>query len=304
MTVYITRCPACQQAFKINENQLQAKNGQVRCGFCQNVFNARELLYKSIDLEGGLNRIEREAEVERQGIANMKSLADQLKGFDSVDDNQGLVSVRSEIRNGPERLDIINGGSNVSVISHPASSAVPSESETDEVEDEDSYEEETKKRSSKTWLWLIVALIAIVAIVLKVLAANQNACEKITCEPRHAVTPLDAPLKPESTSASDKADVAAVSIVSHSLQQVTGNQYAISVDLKNSSEANQAYPILTVVLKGEKEDIITRRRINPSEYLTDSNQTLAPQSQQTVSIAFDMTDADPATLSVEIEPVL
>lgn len=319
MTVYITRCPACQQAFKINENQLQAKNGQVRCGFCQNVFNAREHLYKSIDLEGGLNRIEREAEVERQGIANMKSLADQLKGFDSVDDNQGLVSVRSEIRNGPERLDIINGDPNVSVISHPASSAAPSESETDEVEDEDSYEEETKKRSSKTWLWLIVALIAIVAIVLKVLAANQNAvlqkipqaaplfgvlCEKITCEPRHSVTPLDAPVKPESTSASDKADVAAVSIVSHSLQQVTGNQYAISVDLKNSSEANQAYPILTVVLKGEKEDIITRRRINPSEYLTDSNQTLAPQSQQTVSIAFDMTDADPATLSVEIEPVL
>ena len=55
MTVYITRCPACQQAFKITENILQAKNGQVRCGFCQNVFNAREHLYKSSDLEGSLN---------------------------------------------------------------------------------------------------------------------------------------------------------------------------------------------------------------------------------------------------------
>lgn len=81
MTVYITRCPACQQAFKITENILQAKNGQVRCGFCQNVFNAREHLYKSIDLEGSLNRIEREAEVERQGIANMKSLGRPTQGL-------------------------------------------------------------------------------------------------------------------------------------------------------------------------------------------------------------------------------
>ena len=330
MTVYITRCPACQQAFKITENVLQAKSGKVRCGFCQNVFNAHEHLYKSIDLEGSLNRIEREAEVERQGIASMKSLADQLKGFDSVDDNQGLVGIRSEVRNGPERLDIINGGSNIKVISHPAPSAATSENNSDSADyetDDEEQEENEKKSSSKTWLWVIVALVAVIGIAVKLLASNQNAvlnkipqaeplfnllCENITCEPRRTLTPLDAPVKNEATESQTAADQGAaaatdsapVSILSHQLKQVEGNRYAISVELKNNTESAQPFPILTVVLKGEKEDIITRRRINPSEYLTDVNQTIAPQASQTVSIAFDMTDGDPATLAVEIERIL
>ena len=330
MTVYITRCPACQQAFKITENVLQAKSGKVRCGFCQNVFNAREHLYKSIDLEGSLNRIEREAEVERQGIASMKSLADQLKGFDSVDDNQGLVGIRSEVRNGPERLDIINGGSNIKVISHPAPSAATSETNSDSADyetDDEEPEENEKKSSSKTWLWVIIALVAVIGITVKLLASNQNAvlnkipqaeplfnflCENITCEPRRTLTPLDAPVKNEATESQPSADQGAastaesapVSILSHQLKQVEGDRYAISVELKNNTDSAQTYPILTVVLKGEKEDIITRRRINPSEYLTDVNQTIAPQASQTVSIAFDMTDGDPATLAVEIERIL
>ena len=95
-----------------------------------------------------------------------------------------------------------------------------------------------------------------------------------------------------------------VAIVSHTLQQVEGNRYAISVVLENNSDTNQPYPVLTVVLKGEKEDIITRRRVSPSEYLTDAAQTIAARTQQTVSIAFDMNDGDAATLTVEIEPIL
>lgn len=323
MTVYITRCPACQQAFKITENILQAKNGQVRCGFCQNVFNAREHLYKSIDLEGSLNRIEREAEVERQGIANMKSLADQLKGFDSVDDNQGLVGVRTEPRNGPERLDIINGPS-IKVISHPAPNQNLNVDESDEEDDDlEIQEESVKPRSSKTWLWTAIALVAIIAIALKVLASNQNAvlekipqaqplfgllCDKIACEPRRTVTPLDAPIKSETTEATPTNSATStvkqpVAVLSHKLQQIEGNRYAISVELKNNTDIAQTYPILTVVLKGEKEDIITRRRIAPQEYLSDAKQSIAAQATETVTLAFDMTDGDPATLSVEIDSI-
>lgn len=323
MTVYITRCPACQQAFKITENILQAKNGQVRCGFCQNVFNAREHLYKSIDLEGSLNRIEREAEVERKGIANMKSLADQLKGFDSVDDNQGLVGVRTEPRNGPERLDIINGPS-IKVISHPAPNQNLNVDESDEEDDDlEIQEESVKPRSSKTWLWTTIALVAIIAIALKVLASNQNAvlekipqaqplfgllCDKIACEPRRTVTPLDAPIKSEATEATPTNSATStvkqpVAVLSHKLQQIEGNRYAISVELKNNTDIAQTYPILTVVLKGEKEDIITRRRIAPQEYLSNAKQSIAAQATETVTLAFDMTDGDPATLSVEIDSI-
>lgn len=320
MTVYITRCPACQQAFKITENVLQAKNGQVRCGFCQNVFNAREHLYRSIDLEGGLKRVEHEAEIERQGVASMKSLADQLKGFDAVDDNQGLVGIRVEPKNGPEKLDIINGGSNIEVITHPAHPVSETSEETEEPEEE-LEEEIEEKKFSKSWLWFIVAVAAVVGIGVKVLAANQNAvlakfpqaeplynaiCGSITCEPRQTVAPLDAPVKDEAAAKNNAAETASapVSLLSHKLQQVEGNKYAITVELKNNTNAAQSYPILTVVMKGEKEDIITRRRLEPKEYLGAEGQTIAPQATVSASIAFDMTDGDPATLAVEIDPII
>ncbi len=40
----LTRCPSCDTTFRITPEQLKAKQGRVRCGKCQNVFNAIESL--------------------------------------------------------------------------------------------------------------------------------------------------------------------------------------------------------------------------------------------------------------------
>src|SRR5690606_26643073 len=40
----ITRCPACGTAFRIYQEQLDARQGQVRCGHCAVVFSAHEHL--------------------------------------------------------------------------------------------------------------------------------------------------------------------------------------------------------------------------------------------------------------------
>jgi predicted Zn finger-like uncharacterized protein len=39
---YTTQCPNCQTRFKVNDAQLAAANGLVRCGRCSHVFNATE----------------------------------------------------------------------------------------------------------------------------------------------------------------------------------------------------------------------------------------------------------------------
>lgn len=39
---YTTQCPGCQTRFKVNDKQLSAANGLVRCGRCSHVFNATE----------------------------------------------------------------------------------------------------------------------------------------------------------------------------------------------------------------------------------------------------------------------
>ena len=35
-----TRCPACNTVFRVTSEQLRAKAGKVRCGYCQSIFNA------------------------------------------------------------------------------------------------------------------------------------------------------------------------------------------------------------------------------------------------------------------------
>lgn len=41
---YITQCTHCQSRYRLTDKHLEAYNGQVRCGSCQQVFNARENL--------------------------------------------------------------------------------------------------------------------------------------------------------------------------------------------------------------------------------------------------------------------
>jgi predicted Zn finger-like uncharacterized protein len=40
----LTRCPHCQTAFRVTPEQIKMRHGQVRCGTCQQVFNALDSL--------------------------------------------------------------------------------------------------------------------------------------------------------------------------------------------------------------------------------------------------------------------
>lgn len=42
--MFLTRCPACATTFRLTGEQLQARDGKVRCGTCRQVFNAQEHL--------------------------------------------------------------------------------------------------------------------------------------------------------------------------------------------------------------------------------------------------------------------
>ena len=44
MNLYNAKCPNCQHAFKINDEQLAVKNGYVRCSYCKTIFSAADQL--------------------------------------------------------------------------------------------------------------------------------------------------------------------------------------------------------------------------------------------------------------------
>jgi predicted Zn finger-like uncharacterized protein len=55
----LTRCPSCATHFRVTPEQLKARSGRVRCGECQNVFNALDSLIEEPrrgDITGGGGR--------------------------------------------------------------------------------------------------------------------------------------------------------------------------------------------------------------------------------------------------------
>ncbi len=305
MAVYITRCPSCQQAYRLNDTQLSAKDGLVRCGFCQNVFNAKEHLYRSKDVptETAVIRAEREAEMERKGVASMAALSAQLQGFDAVDeeDNSGLVGIRTEPRLGPVRQDVINGSNNsIEIIQHEPQ-RVNVAVEDDEEEDEE--ELPTKKSTSKRGLWIVIALIAALLIALQLSLSFRGAiieklpqseamfntlCQYFVCQP---IT---------NTSATPAEEPKNIVLASQSLQRVGGDEYVIVANLHNEKTVEEAFPEMTVVLKGEKGDILTRRILKPSDYLNDATQKLKPNETRQVAFTFKISEGVPNELSIEL----
>lgn len=49
-----TRCPGCETVFRITPEQLRARQGKVRCGQCQTVFNALETLIEEVPIIPGV----------------------------------------------------------------------------------------------------------------------------------------------------------------------------------------------------------------------------------------------------------
>lgn len=310
MMQYITRCPACQQAFRLTEAQLTFKDGLVRCGFCQNVFNAKEDLYRSLENSSDeSSQSEYPKEIEQKGIAEMVALAGQLKGFDAVDDDSvssksGLVGIRTEPRMGPVRQDIINGStSSIEVIHHEPKRIT---SKTQELESELEQEESLtpSARSSKRWIWSLAALVAFLAICIQVAAMFRNdIVEKLPqaqplFEQLCAVMVCQSPEKNKNSA--DLDQTTGVKLASQSLQKVGGNEYIVVANLTNESETEKGFPVMTVTLKGEKGDVVSRRQLSPNEYLHDASQKLLPKQTRQVAFTFKVSDGEPRQLVIQL----
>lgn len=74
-----TRCPTCSTAFRVVRDQLRVSEGWVRCGQCQEVFNALETLF---DLESGLPppQLEQQPEPPAQARASLHDTQGALPG--------------------------------------------------------------------------------------------------------------------------------------------------------------------------------------------------------------------------------
>ncbi|MBO7173182.1 MAG: DUF3426 domain-containing protein [Burkholderiaceae bacterium] len=310
MTTFITRCPTCSQAFKLDESVLNAKEGQVRCGFCNSVFNAKEHLYRSkTTAPVSVAVMERQAEAERQGIASMKALASQLQGFDAVDDSANLTRVSSTPTTAPARQEVINAplAQESAASVEPSFNTLPSVPATtepvnaEEPEEDMDDEEDDEPKRSRTWLWFLIALIAAAGIAAQLLAMYRPMVLEKAPQMEKVYAPLCQYLKCADAEKAQAPKTPIFSVVSQKLEKLDDKRWAVRATVKNATDIAQKYPALLVQLKSAKEDILTRRQVLPENYLEDKAATVAPQAQADIGFAFELQEGEPATLSIEID---
>jgi len=82
-----TQCPHCRTVFRISQEQLAAADGQVRCGHCREVFDARRRLQKELPL--GPSRAAAESDSAPQAHLSLDGRSEPVSGVLMSDLNEG-----------------------------------------------------------------------------------------------------------------------------------------------------------------------------------------------------------------------
>jgi predicted Zn finger-like uncharacterized protein len=231
MNLY-TRCPGCQTVFRVTTRELQASNGRVRCGQCQDVFDA----FASLTAQ------EPEEENAPQVAARPLQTPSVSKALVPVAPQRAAAA--PEAASQPPRLPRPD----------PAASLYE-------------WEFRMPPQGSRTWLWVMLSTALMVAAAVQAAAAFRDeilvalpaarplydsACERIGCRiglPRPA----------------DRLHVEASDL--QLLGNVRPNQIELTVLLRNRAPVAVEYPAFELTLTSAQDEVLARRIFLPAEYL-------------------------------------
>ena len=267
----ITRCPSCGTLFRVTPEQLQARQGQVRCGHCMTVFDGQQALTALPESAvnagtGDLAGFELEAVAEpAKGVT-----APQLPIARAAE----AVNELTDYGPAPEQLSL----------------------------DDQLYPGE--QRRGARWWAVGAALLAFalggqaVYLYRADLAAQYPGlkpylvqfCDLLRC----TVSP---PQRPKQI-AIEASDLQAMDTARPGIIQLTAT-------LRNHAGHDLGYPALDLVLTNTKEHTLARRLFTPREYLERGRDVMAgipANAEITVRLDLDTGDLNPAGFRLDLLP--
>lgn len=303
----ITECPACFTQFEVNDEQLQAYAGKVRCGECNHVFDARSALLAATEPDqpaaatvveaspadaepiatetlasDSLATRAAEAETSETGIADQSHAEFQPAPIATLDSpTQVLESATAAELDQPE-------------ITEPAPTVawnIGHETENDAAIPAflrnipfDQDRQPLPEKATLPWVYPLMSGLLLVAILLQLvyftrtsLAANypsskpwlQAACKALHCE---VALP---------------SDITQLTIDDADIQEHREREGVLvfSSVLINHGAVAQAYPMIELTLTNMADEPVLRKTLKPAEYLPASATAasgLAAQQEQAV----------------------
>lgn len=288
----ITACPACQTQFEVNDEQLQAYAGKVRCGECNHVFDARLSLGEAESAESIVNPIPKGVEPDAPAVT-----ADLTVTLDNTTEEleSGLEPADAE----SEEIEFHEKSSGKAEQTPPLSWDIRPEPVHDTAIPEFlrnvSWEDDRPTLPEKTsvrWVFPLLSSLLFVVILLQLvyftrtsLAANYPQTRPLllsACKVAHCAVALP-------------NDITQLTIDDADIQEHREREGVLvfSSVLINHSAVAQAYPKIELTLTNMADEPVLRKILRPQEYLPAfSNATagLAAQQEQPVRTSLGVED--------------
>jgi predicted Zn finger-like uncharacterized protein len=307
----LTRCPRCETTFRVTPEQLKARQGKVRCGECQEVFNALDTLIEApvplaMPAESAAPIVQESAPIDAAIMAAPAeeaapefaeiTTADETPAGPSYEDDVSAApgaTIEAEVADEPPAVAAPQA--EPETVSTPPRAPEPAPEPKPEPESAPEPEPTPEPALAeppprRTWPWVLGVLAALLVLTLQ--AAMHFRSEIAILHPQ---------TKPLFTAACElvacrlllprKAEL--VSIETSDLHPENGGRLGLSATLKNRAPFDQEYPHLELALTDTADRALVRRVLSPPEYLPPgmrSQPGFAAGTEMPVDLSIEVAD--------------
>ena len=273
----ITTCAHCHARFRVTPEQLNARQGQVRCGQCEKVFNGFESLERQPSDDTGSRLLAAHVAASAQSLERLEPMA-----MDAPGEEPGESPAARSVADEASELAATIGDDTPAVPATPlAATHVPLYP----------YSEPITARPplSRAWAFGVVLLAVLLAVQALYAFRSQLAQRYPTTRPW-----LESACASIGCTVPWVNEESALKLEDSELLEVPGkpNQIALSARIRNLSRAAQEFPHLELTLTDLTGQTAVRRVLRPMDYLGRmpvTGEVMAPGSEALVSLRLETT---------------
>lgn len=259
-----TRCAKCSTVFRVTPEQLKAKQGKVRCGNCQHVFNALDRLVEASLLEPPL------------ATTSIAQTAADARSVPEAASEERMIAEEAaepqEVAGPPAPIDGIVPVAPESIVAASSSQSqeAPEREKPAEpswlAQDGDSWEDE-EQPAGHAWPWALASVLGLLILLIqglvqfRVETAVLMPASKPVLQALCGMLGCDLPLP-------QKASLLGIEASDLHPDPRHKGQLILNATLRNRAPFAQAYPDLELTLTDTSDQAVLRKVLTPSEYLS------------------------------------
>ena len=265
----ITSCPSCHTYFRVYEQQLAARAGQVRCGKCGRVFDALEYLAEDI-APPRASRSTPEIEIARAEPGGAGSASDlpaaEAAELDAEAQNSetaqdpGIHAQAPESRTEMPRDEIEQGSEDSAAMFETAATAGANAFDFGPVAGA------KPAKRTRRWPWLLGAVLSLCVLFAQAAYYYRSAITLLFPETKPYAAVLCARLGCE-LSLPRRAELLSIEASDLQADTTNPNVMVLSATLKNRAVFSQQHPLLELTLTDAQDQPLVRRVLTPQDYV-------------------------------------